>query len=126
MDGRTALHKAAAGGWARVAELLTAYGADATARDARGATAAELLARHESRRDGQGPDEGLEGAGTEAAVEPEPEPGLDPSAPVNAALPAAAADMSMGMCCPVCGNPSLLFTRFLRGGLVCLDCYSKR
>lgn len=37
-----------------------------------------------------------------------------------------APSLTAGTCCPVCGNKSLLFTRFLRGGLVCLDCYSKR
>jgi hypothetical protein len=148
MDQRTALHKAASCGHENVMELLTAYGAASELVDARGLTPAAVLAEFRQRQDkkdvapaGSSNPSTVTGAPPPSAVEADTDPSSVASssppvessvvrstvaAPVQSGAPSTAGGLTAGASCPVCGNRSLLFTRFLRGGLVCLDCYSKR
>lgn len=108
-DGRTALHKAAAGGHRNVYELLLAYGADDSIVDASGRYARELF------------------PAPSASVELKPAE-EDPVAKERGETSIAVenqGNIAVGFQCPTCGNSSLLFTRYGRG-LVCLNCYSKR
>lgn len=131
-DRRTALHKAASCGHEQVLELLIAYGGDPGVVDAGGLTPAQVLAQSSEEPTAGvtaplGQTDSLASDATDktgAVVGTASGTGATQS--VGSGVPTVAGDMTAGTSCPVCGNRSLLFTRFLRGGLVCLDCYSKR
>ena len=151
MDQRTALHKAAANGCQEVVDLLVAYGGDSTMKDRKGMTVADVLELYHTRQqknqqplstqllsDQPPPDDKSNASISVTTPDTKELPGdgneysdgastsvLDVPKETSSS-DTSSSDMSMGISCPVCGNTSLLFTRYLRGGLVCLNCYSKR
>ena len=144
LDNRTALHKAASNGFKDILDLLIAYGGDPNLRDAKKHTAFELydlyLSKHNTvniessdiiESDESSNVKNLQDIvdGSLTSIEQENSTYTEShsdEAGISASKSTDKASITMGISCPMCGNPSLLFTRYLRGGLVCLNCYSKR
>lgn len=135
MDKRTALHKAASNGHKKVMDLLIAYGADGSILDVKGLTAEVIYGLVVADRDeketvmttslnaNDKPTESMDQSSNNNRISAD-EKRIDAS--FSKPIATKESTMSMGIICPSCGNTSLLFSRYCRGGLVCLNCYSKR